>query len=219
MDSANVSAIISAASGLTGVGVGAFLSYLRDRRVEKIKDARDSSYLAILVVSHLDRFANGCMHVSFDDGTSEGRPAGEDGYHRTTVSPPKFAPLEIEVEWKVLPRDVMYEILQIPDKQERIENEIAGASEFDEPPDYCEYFWARRRAYAELGLHVSTVANRLRNFAGMPIEERHSGDWDRDVAMREVIEKVDSDRSAYEKRQAETWAKMEPIDVPPAQSG
>lgn len=78
MDSANINAIISAISGLAGVGIGALLTHLRELRAEQIKDERDTSYLAILVVTHLDKFANGCLSVAYDDGTSEGRPAGED---------------------------------------------------------------------------------------------------------------------------------------------
>lgn len=138
MDSANLNAIISAVSGLTGVGIGALLTHLRELRTENIKDKRDTSYLAILVVPHLDRFANGCMSVAFDDGTSEGRPAGEDGvYHRTTVRPPEFKPLDIKVEWRVLPRELMYDILEIPARQEHMENQLSGVMEFDDPPEYA----------------------------------------------------------------------------------
>ncbi len=222
MDTGNVNAIISAASGLAGVGAGAFLSYLKDRRVEKIKDARDSSYLAILVVSHLDRFASGCMHVALDDGTSEGRPAGEDGYHRATVKLPEFAPLDIKVEWKVLPRDLMYDILQIPDWQERVNNRIAGVWEFDEPPDFGEYFWVRQHDYAGLGLRVSAIAKRLRKFAEMPVEEGNHGDWNREIAMQEVIDRVAKERATYEKRLADACARLEqppPPPAPPAQAG
>ena len=217
MDSANVNAIISAVSGLACVGIGALLTYLRELRAEEIKDKRDTSYLAILVVTHLDRFANGCMSVAYDDGTSEGRPAGEDGiYHQTTVRPPEFAPLDIKVEWRVLPRRLMYDILEIPAKHEHLENQLSGVWEFDDPPDYTEFFMRRRRDYADLGLKVSGVAKRLREFAQMPIEEGIPGDWNRDVAMQEVIDKLDAARAACEKRRAESWAKIEAPPVPPA---
>jgi hypothetical protein len=201
MDSGNVNAIISAVSGLVGVGTGALLTFLKDKRAERIKDKRNTSYLAILVVTHLDRFANGCLHVAYDDGTSEGQPAGRDGYYQTTVQSPEFAPLDIKVEWRVLPRKLMYDILEIPAKVEHLQNQLAGVMEFDDPPDYGEFFWRRRRNYAELGLKVSAVAKRLREFAEMPIEEGIPGDWNRDVAMREVIEKVDKERAEYEKKQ------------------
>lgn len=205
MDSANVNAIISAVSGLAGVGVGALLTHLRELRAEKIKDERDTVYLAILVVTHLDRFANGCMAVAYDDGTSEGRPAGGDGiYHQTTARPPEFAPLDIKVEWRVLPRRLMYDILEIPAKKEHLENQLGGVREFDDPPDYAEFFMRRRRDYADLGLKVSGIAKRLREFAQIPIEEGIPGDWSRDVGMQEVVDKLDAARAADEKRQAKS---------------
>ncbi|MEO8330619.1 MAG: hypothetical protein ABI586_11475 [Candidatus Nanopelagicales bacterium] len=201
MDSGNISAVISASAGLAGVLTGAVLAYLKDRRAERIKDERDGSYLAILVVSHLDRFANGCWHVALDDGTSEGRPAGENGECRTVVMSPEFKPLDIEVEWKVLPKNLMYEILQIPDKREHIENQLSGVWEFDTPPDYSDFFWRRRRDYAELGLEVSGIAKRLRKHAGMPIVESSLGEWNRDASLQEEIDKVDKERAKYEKQQ------------------
>lgn len=203
MDPGNVSAIISAASGLCGVGIGSFLAYLKDKRAERIKDERDGSYLAIIVVSHLDRFANGCMGVAHDDGMEYGAPAGKDGTYQATVTAPEFKPLDIDVEWKVLPKDLMYDILQIPDKREHIQNHVAGVWEFDDPPDYSNYFAARQRDYAELGLHVSAVAKRLRRHAGMPIEGEQVGIWNRDVAMQGVIKKLNEQQAEYEKRMAD----------------
>lgn len=204
MTDAHIAAIISAGAGIAGVILGNSFVAIKEWVVNRRHDERDSAYLAILVVSHLDRFANGCLHVALDDGTREGRPAGNNGeYHQTTVKPPEFLPLDIKVEWKVLPKDLMYDILQIPDKREHIENRIDGIWEFDDPPDYGEFFWARQRDYAELGLQVSAVARKLRKYAEMPIEESPPGEWNRDFALQEVIDKVDSKRAAYEKRVAE----------------
>lgn len=207
MDTGNVSAIISALSGLAGVGIGAYLTHLREQHNAKIKDERDGSYLAILVSSHIDRFANGCLGCARDDGTAYGQPAGGDGRYQTTVETPRFNPLEINVEWKVLPKDLMYDILQIPDKRERINNRLAGIEEHGDPYDQGEYFWMRQRDYAELGLHSSAVARRLREHAGLPIEEASPGQWNRDVSLREVIDDIDKRRAAYEKRLAESNAK------------
>jgi hypothetical protein len=201
MNDAHIAAIIGAGAGITGVILGnsfvAIKEWLKDRK----KDERDSAYLAILVVSHLDRFANGCWYVALDDGTSEGRPAGGE-YHHVTVSAPEFLPLEIRVEWKVLPKDLMYDILQIPDKREHIENRLTGVWEFDDPPEYTDFFWTRQRDYAQLGLRVSAVAKKLRIYANMPIETSPPGDWNREVSLQEVIDKVDAERAAYEKRLA-----------------
>src|SRR3546814_9621353 len=106
--------LISAASGLCGVWLGGQLTSKREAGREKDRERRESSYLAILVVAHLDRFVDGCVQVSFDDGTSEGRPAGKDGvYCEATVPPPSFDPLNLSVDWKVLPADLMYGILNL----------------------------------------------------------------------------------------------------------
>lgn len=212
MDSANINAVISAISGLAGVGIGALLTHLRELRAERIRDDRDASYLAILVITHLDRFANGCLSVAYDDGTSEGRPASKDAiYHHPTVKAPTFAPLDIKVEWRVLPRKLMYDILEIPAEQERLENRLGNVWEYDDPPEYGDFFMRRQRDYAALGLKVSGIAKRLRVYAHMPIEEHAPGSWDRDAAMQAIIGRLDAERAANENRQAE-W----PAPPPPA---
>lgn len=201
MDAGNVSAIISAAAGLTGVLTGSLITFLKERRSERIKDEKDASYLAILVTTHLDRFANGCMHVSLDDGTAYGQPAGGSGRYRTTVAPPKFQPLDVAVEWKVLPKSLMYSILEIPAKQEHIESRLAGILEHDDNPyEQGEFFLSRQRDYAELGISVSEVVLTLRKHAELPIEVSLPGTWDRQTAMRDVIARVDSQRAAADRR-------------------
>jgi len=208
MTDGQISTIIGAAAGILGGLLSNTFVAVKEWRNTRKLETKDSEYLAILVVSHLDRFSNGCLNVAYDDGTSEGRPAGNNGeYHQTTVKPPEFLPLDIKVEWKVLPKDLMYAILEIPNKRDRIENRLAGICEFDDPPDYTEFFWSRQRDYAELGLHVSEIARRLRKHADMPIEEGPASDWNREQAMREVIDKIDEKRAAWEKRVAEAGAK------------
>lgn len=206
MTDAHIAAVISAGAGITGVLLGNSFVAIKEWFKDSKKDERDCAYLAILVVSHLDRFASGCWHVALDDGTSEGRPAGRNSeYHEVTVSAPEFLPLEIKVEWKVLPKDLMYDILKIPDKREHIENRLSGVWAFDDPPDYADFFWARQRDYAELGLHVSATAKKLRRYADMPIEVSSPGEWNRDVSLQEVIDRIDAERAAYEKRRGESF--------------
>ncbi|WP_233850461.1 hypothetical protein [Paraburkholderia sp. HD33-4] len=208
MDTGNVSAVISAAAGITGVLLGNSFAAVKEWLVSRSKRRKDTAYLAIIVVSHLDRFANGCFHVALDDGTEEYGPAGDNGEeYAPTTKPPKFQPLDIDVEWKVLQRDLMYAILQLPDQREQIENRLAGIALYDDDyPYHTEYFWARRRDYAELGLLASDLARRLRKLAGMPFEEPKPGEWCRDEELRNVIKKIDDARDAYERRIAENRA-------------
>lgn len=207
MDTGNVSAIISAAAGISGVLLGNSFVALKEWLIHRSKRQKDAAYLAIIVVSHLDRFANGCSHVAYDDGTECGRPAGGEEY-AATIKPPEFQPLDIEVEWKALPQDLMYAILRLPDQQDQIRNKLAGIAEYDDDyPEHTEYFWVRRSTYADLGLQASKLALRLRKHAGMPVEEPKPGEWCRDQGLREVIEKIDEERKAAERRLAEAHAK------------
>ncbi|MES2952199.1 MAG: hypothetical protein V4858_27045 [Pseudomonadota bacterium] len=214
MDPGNVSAIISACAGIGGVLLGNSFVTIKEFAVSHFKQKKDSDYLAIIVVSHLDRFATGCLVAAYDDGTQEGRPSGSDGSAQPTTEIPTFEPLDIKVEWKALPRDLMYAILRIPDKLEHLSHHLAGVYEHDDPPDYGHYFWARRYGYAELGLEASDIAKRLRKHAGMSIEESVPGEWNRDRAFREIMDAVSERRAAYEKRIAENWKnKTDPTEL------
>ena len=197
-----VPSLISAASGLCGVWLGGQLTSKREASREKDRERRESNYLSILVVAHLDRFVDGCVQVSFDDGTSEGRPAGKDGICAATVPLPSFDPLALSVDWKVLPADLMYGILNLPYKGEQLANRISSISEFDDPPDYDRTFWTRQLGYAELGLEVSNLARRLRQHANLPIEQPVAGEWNRENALREQVEKITKEKSDYEARVA-----------------
>lgn len=202
MDAGNVSAIISATAGIGGVLLGNSFVAIKEWFVTRSKRQKETAYLAIIVVSHLDQFANSCLHVALDDGTECGRPAGSNGQeYAPTTKPPVFRPLEIEVEWKVLPPDLMYLILRMPDLVDQIQSRLAGTLEFDDGfPDHAEYFWTRRRDFADLGLQVSALARRLRVYARMPSGEPKQGEWSRDEEFRNVIATIDGERRAYEAR-------------------
>lgn len=202
MDSGSVSAIISATAGIGGVLLGNSFVAIKEWFVTRSKRKTETAYLAIIVVSHLDRFASDCLGVAMDDGTEYGRPASGNGQeYAPTTKPPVFRPLEIEVEWKVLPPDLMYLILRMPDLVDQIQSRLARILEFDDDfPDHAEYFWTRRRDFADLGLQVSVLARRLRAHAQMPICEPKQGEWCRDEEFRNVIATIDGERRAYEAR-------------------
>jgi len=106
--------IIPVVSGLGGVWLGATLTSMREDSREAARSQKAASYLAILVITHLDRFVNGCARVVGDDGTAYGQPAGKDGAYQTTVELPSLDPLSLDVEWKSLTPKLMYQILSLP---------------------------------------------------------------------------------------------------------
>jgi hypothetical protein len=159
-------------------------------------------YLAIFVVAHLDRFADKCLHVAHDDGTEDGRPAASNGCHEVTVAPPTFDPLVFEVNWKALPAGLMYDILGLPHRVEQLHHHISGVGEYDDPPEYAEFFWARQHGYAVLGLEVSAIAQRLREYAELPSLPPNPNGWDRDAELRSIRDKIAGERAAYQLRLA-----------------
>ena len=112
---ATVLALISAASGLVGVVVGAALPWLRDAWNNK----RNARYLAIRVVCVLDDFLDQCTDIVGDDGLSlEQRNA--DGELRPQVSQPTGLLLPNDVDWRSIDHELMYSILALPS---RIQND------------------------------------------------------------------------------------------------
>ncbi len=190
--------LITAAAGLGGVALGGFLTWQREASRQKDRDKKEASYLAILVVAHLDRFVDGCLRVSYDDGTIEGEPAGSGGMSHPTEKAPTFDALALTVDWKVLPADLMYGILNLPYKTEQLVNSII----WDDPPDYGDAFWTRQEGFAVLGLAVSELALTLRKHAGLPVEKLVAGKWNREDALRQQRDKVTKERADYEARMA-----------------
>lgn len=203
MDPGNVSAIISAFAVIGGVLAGTGLVWMKEWRIRQKKISQDTTYLAIIVASQLNRLASGCLDVSQDDGTTQGQPSGETGHHETTTVAPDFRPLELDVDWKLLPKELLYSILRIPDQLDQLARNISGIWDFEfDPPEHIEYFHARRRGYALLGLQASEVAKKLLSYSGLPIEKPSEGEWSRDQCMENIICDIDAKRSAYLLRNA-----------------
>jgi len=192
MDSGNVSAIISAAAGISGVLFGNLFVLIKERWVTRNTVSRNTTYLGIIVVSHLDRFATQCFDVCIDDGTYQGKPAGQDGHYEATTVVPVFNPLELDGDWRVLPKELMYSILRLPDKQDQLHGKLRGIQEFNyDPPDHPDFFWSRRRGYAVLGLQASELIKELRTHAGLPVDTPLPDEWNRDQNLKDVITDLD----------------------------
>lgn len=190
-------ALISALSGLGGVWLGGSLTSRRERIKENAVAEKDTSYLAILVVSYLDRFVDSCVSVVNDDGTSYGQPAGEGGEHEPTVKTPGFDPLSLNVNWKSLPPNLMYEILSLPYQIETLNRHISNSAEYDDPPEYGSFFWERRHGYAQMGLEFSRIATLLRQHAKLPALQPLNPDWNRDNYLGEEKKRLEEVRAKH----------------------
>ncbi|HLB16206.1 MAG TPA: hypothetical protein VJM14_14835 [Burkholderiales bacterium] len=103
----------SAVFGLIGVLVGAILTGVREWWFQNRKNKKDAEYLAIQVSCQLGRFIAGCAGVAGDDRLCEGQ-TDKDGYSSIQVESPTLALNDLKVEWKVLPANLLYSILQFP---------------------------------------------------------------------------------------------------------
>lgn len=204
MESQNVSAVISAVAGITGVLLGNSFVAIKEWLVNRRKRKENEAYISVLVVSHLESFADSCASVAGDDGTDYGRPAGDDGIeHVVTVRAPDFKPQEFDVDWKAMPKELMFQILWLPEKQRRLHLELSGISDYEwDPPFHTEYFWTRRHGYAGLGLTASRLARELRDHVGMPHEGLPQTKSNRDQYLVDVAKDIDTKREAYRKRQS-----------------
>lgn len=166
----------SAIFGFVGVVIGGLLTVAKEWWFQHRKTRKDAEYLSIQVSCELERYVARCAEVIGDDGLCQGQP-DENGYHTVQVAPPKFNPKSFNVEWRSLPADLMYEIIDFPYKAEVANQSVSVAFEYAAtPPDYREGFEERRFQYATLGIAASQLATKLRNHVGLP--HRSVGDWD-----------------------------------------
>lgn len=187
----------SAIFGLVGVALGALLTVVREWWFQSRKNRKDAEYLAIQVSCELERYVARCADVVGDDGLYHGQP-DERGYHTIQVETPKFDPMSFKVEWKSLPTNLMYEILDFPYKAEIADHAVSNTFEYAaDPPEYDEGFEERQFQYATLGIAASQLATKLRKHVELP--SKTIGDWDPARYMEEQ-------KSAIESRRAEKAA-------------
>lgn len=195
----------SAIFGLIGVIVGGLLNIAKDWWIERQNRAKNAKYLSIQIACALEQYALRCADVLHDDGTCCGQP-DKYGWYRPQVTPPEFDPKSFDVEWKSLPVDLMYEILDFPYKAEFAEQVIDATFEHGEgPPDFQDGFEERQQQYATLGLAAWELANNLLNYIKLPQRSSEiNGEWN-------PISDMKARKDAIELQRAE----KKPCVIPP----
>lgn len=179
----------SAVFGLIGVLVGAVLTGVKEWWFQNRKNKKDAEYLAIQVSCQLERFIAGCAGVAGDDGLCEGQ-TDKDGYSSIQVESPTLALNDLRVEWKVLPANLLYSILQFPYKAELVAQKTMYEFNHASPPDYSEAFEERQLQYSILGIEASRLVVQLLKYVALPEAKRD--EWDPVAFMREQKAKIDS---------------------------
>ena len=153
---------------LIGVVLGVFLNAIKEWWFQKGTKKKELEYLAIRISCILDTFVNGCADVVADDGLCYGQ-TDKDGCRSIQTKTPDFDPLSIEVEWKSLKAEIMYEVLSFPNQIQSANHKVSGAFEYAaSPPDYEEGFEERQLQYATLGLKAHSLASKLRTIGNLP---------------------------------------------------
>ncbi len=157
--------------GLIGVLFGFLLSTFKDWWFQKVKKKKEVEYLSVRVSFLLERFVEGCIDIVSDDGRWD-----NDGIRHTVTTLPEFEPQLIEVDWKSLPLDLMYRLLDFPNDIFDAKNNIDAVVEHQaSPPDYDEAFEERQFNYALLGIKAIEYASELRRLGGLP--KRNTDKW------------------------------------------
>lgn len=162
--------------GLIGVILGIVLTVAKEWWFDKAKSRKELEFLSINVICLLDSFISGCVDVVSDDGLSYGQYDAQ-GRRVIQVKTAEFQPQDLDVNWKCLPRNLMYEVLNLRSEVEIANRQISAAFEYgDGAPDYSDGFQERQFHYASLGLKAHIITQELRRVANFPPEAVR--DWD-----------------------------------------
>ena len=115
--------------------------------------------------------------------------------------------MNLDVSWQSLKKELLYDILTLPEKINDANAHISAAAEYAaDPPDYEEYYEARHLKYSELGLIACSVVNKLQATANLPKPEHQ--EWSPEKVFKQQKEKAVKAIEAREKRQRETNEKL-----------
>lgn len=192
--------------GLLGVLLGAVLSVTKDWWFQRLNRKRDVSYLAVQVVGLLDRYVFACAAVVSEVGQGQ---RDENGFVLPQVRLPNFDPESLRVEWRALPVDLLYAILDLPYQAEVADQSIEGVWQYSAtPPDFENIFEERYKQYSKLGLDAAALAKRVRSHAGLP-DRSIGSDWDPVKVLQEKWAEVNASAAECQRR----W---EASEEPPA---
>lgn len=171
-----------------GAVIGSGLLLIRDWIANAFNTRKRAKYLAIRVVTILDRFVDQCAAVSVDDGHLEG------WHDESTVTTEAPSPIIFpdDVDWRSIDHLLAYDLLALDNKIYDAKQAISAESEHSTPPDHDEYFEARRYHYALLGIEAARLARILRDTHDLP--RRTFGEWNPETKLVETKAEIDEDR-------------------------
>ena len=188
--------------GFLGVIIGSFIPWIKEWLNERRIQKESGRYLAIRVICLLDEYLDKCCEIAGDDGTIMGRPAGrtENGneFYEPQIPLPAPPHYPRDIDWKSINSDLMYQLLELPNKARKTNNYIHAAYEDSYPPDYNEFFEARWEGYAKLGIDIIELQNTLQKKYKLPKQDfALNPEWN---AKHYLEDKINQVKEAQEKR-------------------
>jgi len=169
-----ISSLIAPATGLLGVYLGGVIATKREKAAFIRQKRNNAEYAVIRILCVLDEYAEKCMDVVCDDGTSCCRPAGRtasgEEFYEPQVKRPEPPIFPSDIEWKSLENNLAYRILMLPVRARDVDRDILMSSEHSFPPGYEEIFDARMEGYAKLALNALELAKEIRGNFKYPQE-------------------------------------------------
>ncbi|MDM0007912.1 hypothetical protein QTI51_24520 [Variovorax sp. J22G73] len=181
--------ITTAVAGLVGVVIGGGITSLQKWLEYRASRATARGYLSVRVTCEIDHYCEACLAVAHDDGEYN-----EQGLVETSVPSPNFDVSALDVDWKSIEPALCYRILNMP-AVIRSARETIGPKWEADPPDFWQYFRARKKGHCELGLTAFGIAASLRQSAGLP-----QSDFDFSGAFKTVLSEVAAEDTEREAR-------------------
>jgi hypothetical protein len=181
--------------GFAGVILGALLTFIKDLFNLHLSRKERTRYLAVRVTFTIEKFVNDCLDIARDDGRIMG--PDEQGCIQFYTSYASISFDSLDVDWKSLPLDLMYEILNLPSQIELAIDKINITAEYGSgPPDYKEETEERRLQHVKLGLMADNLSGRLREKYKLPKKTRELVGYLNEIQME--IEKMRGDQEEHQ---------------------
>lgn len=125
---------------LTGIN-----SWFSDRRVS----LRSRSYSAVRIICVLENLISACENIVIDEGEYDGN-----GERWAVFKNLKTIDFPSDIDWKLIDHKLAYSLLTLQTHLENVNRSILATSDYDGPPDYDDFFLARKKHYSKFGISL-----------------------------------------------------------------
>lgn len=161
-----------------GAAIGAVMlthrfTLKREKAAAEGKQTRERYFIGTELVFMLERFSQRCVAAAYESGYYD----HETGYIQVTHDLPDIGYSSITGDWRSLPQDLMYRLIQIPVLQEEARKSVAAAFNNDSPWDGDDGLYELNKQSCLLGLRAIRLSRELRRLCAMPEDELSVQPW------------------------------------------